>query len=117
MLREVKGLHGAVLRAQDGEIGSVDDIRFDDEMWTARYLIVDTGSWLLGRKVLIAPAALGLLDGDRRELRVNLTRAQVEGSPSAETENPCHASGRRVIMTITGCRITGAAWAIPAAWP
>ncbi len=88
MLREVKKLHGAVLRAQDGEIGSVDDILFDDELWTARYFVVNTGGWLNGRKVLIAPAALGLLDGDRQALRVNLTRGQVEGSPSADTEEP-----------------------------
>ena len=88
MLREVKSLHGATLRAQDGELGSVDDILFDDELWTARYLVVSTGGWLDGRKVLIAPAALGLLDGDRQTLRVNLTRDQVEGSPSAETEKP-----------------------------
>jgi uncharacterized protein YrrD len=88
MLREIKGLHGAVLRAQDGEIGSVDDILFDDELWTARYIVVNTGGWLDSRKVLIAPAALGLLDEDRQGLRVNLTRDQVEGSPSAETEKP-----------------------------
>ena len=88
MLREVKELRGAVLRAQDGEIGSVDDILFDDDQWTARYLVVNTGGWLNGRKVLIPPAALGLLNWDRQELRVNLTRDQVEGSPSAETEKP-----------------------------
>lgn len=88
MLREVKGLRGVVLRAQDGEIGSVDDILFDDELWTARYFVVDTGGWLDSRKVLIAPATLGLLEGERQALRVHLTRDQVEGSPSAETEKP-----------------------------
>ncbi len=88
MLREIKRLYGTVLRAQDGEIGSVDDILFDDALWTARYFVVNTGGWLNGRKVLIAPAALGLLDGDRHVLNVNLTRDQVEGSPSAETDKP-----------------------------
>ena len=88
MLREVTKLRGAVLRAQDGEIGSVDDILFDDELWTARYLVVNTGGWLNGRKVLIAPAALGLLDGDRQALRVKLTRDQVEGSPGVDTDKP-----------------------------
>ena len=88
MLREVKGLHGAVLHAQDGEIGRVDDILFDDELWTARYFVVDTGGWLDGRQVLIPPAAMGLLEGDRQALGVNLTRDQVEKSPSAETKNP-----------------------------
>jgi hypothetical protein len=88
MLREIKRLHGAVLHAQDGEIGSVDDILFDDEVWAARYFVVNTGGWLDGRQVLIAPAALALLDGNRQALSVNLTRDQVAGSPAAETERP-----------------------------
>jgi uncharacterized protein YrrD len=41
------------IRATDGELGTVDDIYFDDETWAIRYLIVDTGGWLGGRRVLI----------------------------------------------------------------
>ncbi len=88
MLREVKRLHGAVLHANDGELGKVDEILFDDAQWTVRYLVVDTGGWLFGRKVLIPPSALGVLDWDRNLLNVNLTRDQVEGSPAAETDKP-----------------------------
>jgi hypothetical protein len=88
MLREVKQLHGAVLYARDGEIGKVDEILFDDAQWTVRYLVVDTGGWLTGRKVLIPPIALGVLDWDRHLLNVNLTRDQVEQSPPAETDKP-----------------------------
>jgi len=44
MLREVKKLHRAVLRAADGELGSVDEILFDDHSWTVRYMVVNTGS-------------------------------------------------------------------------
>lgn len=36
-------LPSLILRATDGEIGWVDDIYFDDEKWTMRYLVVDTG--------------------------------------------------------------------------
>lgn len=43
MLREVKELHGLTLHALDGEVGEIDEILFDDEHWTVRYLIVDTG--------------------------------------------------------------------------
>ncbi len=88
MLREVKKLHGAVLRAYDGELGSVDEILFDDQTWTVRYLVINTGSWLNGRKVLIAPAALGVLDWEQRKLEVNLTRTQVQDSPGSETDEP-----------------------------
>ena len=46
----------------DGEIGKLDDFYFDDKSWTIRYLVADTGNWLLGRKVLISPIALGKAD-------------------------------------------------------
>ena len=88
MLRAVKSLYGNTLQALDGEIGSVDEVLFDDERWTARYLIVNTGGWLDSSQVLIAPAALGVLDWERRLLSVNLTRSQVEGSPDVETDEP-----------------------------
>ena len=39
MLRGVKGLHGDSLRARDGEIGSVDEVLFDDEHWTVQYTV------------------------------------------------------------------------------
>ena len=88
MLREVKALHGAMLRTLDGEIGRVNDILFDDEKWTVRYLVVDTGSWLFGRQVLIAPGALGKLEWDGQLLNVNLTREQIEKSPGLGTDEP-----------------------------
>ena len=88
MLRTVKSLYGDTLQALDGEIGSVDEVLFDDQTWTARYLVVNTGGWLNSRKVLIAPASLGVLDWERRLLSVNLTRSQVAGSPDVETDEP-----------------------------
>lgn len=87
-LREVKELHGSMVHALDGEIGRVDEILFDDEHWTVRYLIVNTGNWLVGRKVLISPMALGLLDWDRFTLNVNLTREQIRNSPGVEADQP-----------------------------
>jgi len=51
-------LYGDKLAASDGEIGQVKDFYFDDQNWVMRYLVVDTGSWLSGRKVLISPPCL-----------------------------------------------------------
>lgn len=45
---------GCAIGAKDGEIGAVEDLYFDDQVWTIRYLIVATGAWLNRRKVLIA---------------------------------------------------------------
>lgn len=88
MLRNVNELRKFAIHATDGVIGEVDDFYFDDENWAIRYLIVDTGGWLAGRKVLISPYAMGLPNWDGRELPVKLTKAQVEGSPDIDTKKP-----------------------------
>ena len=82
MLHSIKQLYGATLGATDGDIGHVKDFYFDDQHWTVRYLVADTGSWLPGRQVLISPHAIGSLHLAGRVLRVNLTRKQIEASPS-----------------------------------
>jgi uncharacterized protein YrrD len=88
MLREVKVLHGVRIHALDGEVGTVDEILFDDQHWTVRYLIVHTGGWLFGRKVLISPLAFGIMDWEGHTLNVNLTRKQIENSPGVDTDRP-----------------------------
>jgi hypothetical protein len=88
MLRNVNDLRGFAIHATDGVIGEVDDLYFDDENWAVRYLIVDTGGWLAGRKVLISPYALGVPNWEGRQLPVKLTKSQVEGSPDIDTQKP-----------------------------
>ncbi len=88
MLRTVKSLRGFHLGAIDGEIGHVKEFYFDDVTWKIRYLIADTGKWLALRKVLISPHALGPIDENERILHVQLTRDQVEKSPSIDADKP-----------------------------
>ena len=51
-------LIGKTIDALDGKIGSVHDVYFDDQTWSLRYLVVDIGKWLPGRKVLVVPEAI-----------------------------------------------------------
>jgi hypothetical protein len=76
------------IAASDGELGTVDDLYFDDERWTVRYLVVNTGSWLTGRLVLVSPIAVRHIDREDRRIDVDLTREQVERSPSFDTHRP-----------------------------
>ncbi len=87
-LRDAKHLLGYSIRATDGEIGSVADLYFDDERWAIRYLVVDTGGWLTGRKVLISPRAIGEPDWNAKVLPVRLTKSQVQKSPDIDTKKP-----------------------------
>ena len=88
MLRSMNELYGYTIRATDDTIGSVHDFFFDDRESTVRYLVVDTGNWLPGRKVLIAPDALSKPDWASMMLPVNLTKEQVKNSPDIDTEKP-----------------------------
>jgi hypothetical protein len=88
MLRSINQLYGDKLGAADGEIGRVKDFYFDDQNWAVRYLVADTGTWLPGRTVLIPPHVISGLDHSGKVLRVNLTRKQIEDSPSIALHQP-----------------------------
>jgi hypothetical protein len=74
--------------ARDGELGTVVDIYFDDETWAIRYLVVDTGGWLSGRRVLISPISVIRTDWAAKQIDVALTKRQVENSPNIDTHQP-----------------------------
>jgi sporulation protein YlmC with PRC-barrel domain len=88
MLQNIKRLFGHKLAASDGDIGAVKDFYFDDKTWVIRYLIADTGSWMTGRLVLLSPHAFGCIDPEGKIMHVNLTRRQIENSPSIESHKP-----------------------------
>jgi hypothetical protein len=89
MLQSLEKLYRDKLGASDGEIGHINDFYFDDQNWAVRYLVVDTGAWLPGRQVLLSPHAFGgSLHQSGKLLLVNLTRKQIEGSPSIDTHKP-----------------------------
>ena len=88
MLRSMQELTSYTIGATDGEIGHVTDFFFNDESWVIRYLVVDTGSWLMSRKVLISPFSLMHPDWLHKRLPVRINRDQVKNSPHVDTEKP-----------------------------
>jgi len=88
MKRNAKKLLGFTIGASDGEIGKVKDFYFDDLSWTIRYLVVETGTWLAGRKVLISTQALHGANWENETFPVNLTQEQVKNSPDIDTTKP-----------------------------
>ncbi|UXH79629.1 hypothetical protein [Roseateles amylovorans] len=64
-------------------LGAVHDIVFDDTDWTLRYFMVDTSAWWQGgHRVLIGVRWTDGIDAAAKVIRVGLTRAQIQGSPS-----------------------------------
>lgn len=88
MLHSIKKLEHCRILATDAEVGSVADTYFDDDRWVVRYLIVEANNWLHEHQVLISPYAVRSVDWVTRAITTDLTRAQIEGSPSIDTDRP-----------------------------
>jgi uncharacterized protein YrrD len=88
MLNKAKTLKGFKLDSLDGEIGKVEQFYFDDKHWAIRYLVADTGTWLMGRQVLISPYALVAVNIEEQNITINLTKKQIEDSPPLNSDKP-----------------------------
>jgi sporulation protein YlmC with PRC-barrel domain len=83
MLRAISDLRRFTIAAADGNLGSVGDVYFDDRSWNVRYLVVDAGNWLPGRRVLVSPSVVRT--SDPTTLHVALSKQQVSASPDVST--------------------------------
>jgi hypothetical protein len=86
MLWTASKIKGYAIAATDGRIGAISDFLFDDATWLVRWLVIDTGTWLSHRKVLLPPSAIGHLNPETEEFSVRLTRKEVEDSPDIDTD-------------------------------
>ncbi len=97
MLHRLDRLVDVRIEALDGEIGAIKDAYFEDEEWTVRYLVIETGTWLESRKVLISMISVMNIDWKRHRVQVGLTRRQVAASPSIDTGRPVSRQHEREI--------------------
>lgn len=88
MLNKAKTLKGYTLKSLDGGIGQVEEFYFDDQYWVIRYLVANTGNWLTGRQVLISPYALSSMNKEKKYIIIDLTKKQIEDSPSLSSDKP-----------------------------
>jgi uncharacterized protein YrrD len=103
---------GAVL-ALDGDIGAVRDFYFDEDTWTVRHVIVETGKWLHGRSVLLSLWALHAPDWEQCRIPVKLTRKQVRHSPGIDTHRPVSRKMEAASLSYYGYPLY---WGGPALW-
>lgn len=88
MKRRIESLIGFTIGGTDGEIGKVKEFYFDDQSWTIRYLVVETGTWLFGKEVLVSTEAVLTPDWNGKVFPVNLTKEQIKNSPDIDTDKP-----------------------------
>lgn len=82
---EVTGYH---IRAQDGEIGHVEDFLYDDKDWAIHYLVVDTRNWWPGKKVLVPPSWIGAIHWEDRTLDAEVVREDIRQAPEYNPGQP-----------------------------
>ena len=102
MLFAITGLQRCPVEGIDGRVGTVKDFLFDDQSWKIRWMVVDTGYWLPGRRILIHPSVIAPLDlaepaertlpmmswGATLAMSVRLTKVQIQASPEAHEAEP-----------------------------
>ena len=98
MLRTTNDLIDCTISATDGCVGRIKDCYFDDQTWVVRYLVVDTGTWLSRRLVLIPPSTIVSPDWPKQVLAVGFTRQQVEDCPDIDTHRPVSRQHERTLL-------------------
>jgi uncharacterized protein YrrD len=88
VLISTKALQGMGIKARDGVFGKIDDVFFDDRIWNVQYIVVNTSSWLPGRKVLLPRGVLESLQSPDNLCAVTLTKDEIKSSPPIAADEP-----------------------------
>ena len=83
VLPDGRRLEGFTVEAKDGRIGKVDEAT--DEVGGSA-IVVDTGPWIFGRKVVVPAGAIERVDWDEKVVHVGMTKDQIKSSPEFDTE-------------------------------
>lgn len=76
---EVRGYH---VEGLDESIGHIADFIVDDATWEVRYLVVETGNWWSGKKVLVEPRWALRVSWEEGKIYFGLSRQAIKDSPS-----------------------------------
>jgi hypothetical protein len=71
-------LDGFSIEATDGSIGKIDESTYDAG---TSYVVVDTGPWIFGKKVMLPAGVIERVDYDDETVYVSLTKEQIKNAP------------------------------------
>src|SRR5262245_32205179 len=71
-------LTGYSVEASDGGIGKVDEATYEVG---GSFIVVDTGPWIFGKKVLLPAGVIERVDPDEQQIVVTLTKDQIKNAP------------------------------------
>jgi uncharacterized protein YrrD len=91
-LRSTKEVTGYDIHATDGVIGAVEDFIIDDTTWKIDFLIVETGNWFSGKKVIISPHWIKNVKWEEQKVTINHLKEEVKNSPEYNSSKPINDS-------------------------
>jgi sporulation protein YlmC with PRC-barrel domain len=86
---------------------------FHDDRWVIRYLVVDTGKWLPGRKVLISPISVEAIESAFGRVVLHLDKERIRQSPDISADEPVSRQKEAEFHAYYGY---GPYWAGPGVW-
>jgi hypothetical protein len=99
-------LIGYEIEAIDGHLGKIDEEVADED--GASFLVVDTGPWIFGKKVMLPAGVISAVDGDREKVLVNRTKEQIKAAPELTPESVLDENYWEMVGTYYGP--TGSGW-------
>ncbi|WP_440073956.1 PRC-barrel domain containing protein [Streptosporangium sp. OZ121] len=78
---DVAGYH---VEATDGKIGSIDEATYEVG---ESYLVVDTGPWIFGKKVLLPASTVTQIDPQEKKVYVARTKQEIKDAPEFDEAN------------------------------
>lgn len=101
-LRSTKEVTGYNIHATDGEIGKVVDYIVDDTSWKIKFLVVETGSWLDSRKILLSTQWIKEVNWDNSVVVVNIKTSEVKSSPEFDSSEAVNEAYERNLYDYYG---------------
>ena len=72
---------GYGVEALDGSIGKIDEATIDAG---SSYMVIDTGPWIFGKKVMLPAGVVARVDHEDEKVYVNRTKDQIKDAPEFE---------------------------------
>jgi hypothetical protein len=73
-----KDITGYKVEAIDGSIGKIVGATYETD---ASYVVVDTGPWIFGKKVVLPAGVIARIDPDEETVYVNRTKDEIKNAP------------------------------------
>ena len=97
-------LTGYKVEATDGGIGKVDEATYDVG---SSYIVVDTGPWIFGKKVLLPAGVIDRVDTNDQLIYVSRTKDEIKDSPEFDENRYRDVTYRDEVGSYYGRGYTG----------